>query len=215
LKKIAIQCDFDGTITEAEVSILLLEKFAEGDWKRYDDDFYQGRMSVKECTKRCFSLVKADERTMTDYIFKDAYIKIRDGFLDFYNYCKRRGLSFHVVSNGLVFYIDAILNKLGISDAEVIAARNRFSPDGMTVDYPGPDGKESDMDFKELYTGLLLERGYEVVCIGDSVSDMPAARQASYIFATNALPEHCRKENISFIPFKTFFDVIRGLESLA
>jgi 2-hydroxy-3-keto-5-methylthiopentenyl-1-phosphate phosphatase len=215
LKKIAIQCDFDGTITGAEVSIMLLEKFAGGDWKKYDDDFYQGRMSVKECTKRCFALVKADERTMTDFVLADSHVKIRDGFLEFHDYCKQKGFPLYIVSNGLVFYINAVLNKLGVSGIEVIAARNRFSPDGMTVEFPGQDGEESDTDFKELFTRQLQNKGYDVVCIGDSVSDMPAARQASYIFATNALPEHCRKENISFIPFKTFFDVIRGLESLA
>lgn len=214
LKNVAVQCDFDGTITEEEVSILLLERFAEGDWKQWDDDFYQGRMSVKECTKRCFALVETDERTMTDFVLNSGHVRVRDGFAEFRDYCKKKDFPFHVVSNGLVFYIEAVLNKIGISDTEIIAAQNRFSPGGMTVEFPGPDGKESDIDLKEQYILHLREKGYDVVCIGDSVSDIPAARHAACVFATGALQGHCRRENINYLPFDSFHDIIRGLEGL-
>jgi len=33
-RKTLIQCDFDGTITEEDVSFILLDTFARGDWRR-------------------------------------------------------------------------------------------------------------------------------------------------------------------------------------
>ena len=32
--KILIQCDFDGTITEEDISFLLLDAFASSDWRQ-------------------------------------------------------------------------------------------------------------------------------------------------------------------------------------
>ena len=81
--------------------------------------------------------------------------------------------------------------------------------------YAGPDGKETRSDFKEEYTRFLEKKGYRVVCLGDSVSDIFTARRAYRVFATGALPARCRRENIAFIPFDDFRDVIRGLKTLS
>ena len=35
MKKTAVQLDFDGTVTEEDVSFLLLDRFANGDWRKY------------------------------------------------------------------------------------------------------------------------------------------------------------------------------------
>ena len=212
--KTAVQCDFDGTIIEGEASILLLDEFADGNWREIDDEFYSGQKSVIDCSKECFSMIKADEKTLTEFVLSSGRIKVRDGFVEFYNYCTQKGYYFIIVSNGLIFYIEAILHELGISNIEVFAGQNQFSPDGMDVKYISPNGAEAETDFKEAYTELLEKQGYRVVCIGDSVSDIFTARRASHIFATGDLRDHCRKENLGFIPFETFHDVIRGLEDI-
>ncbi len=213
--KLAIQCDFDGTVTVGEVSHLLLKEFADNSWSKIVDEFNDERMSVTDCMKKCFSLIRADERTMTEYILSDGRVKVRDGFADFWGYCKEKDYHFSIVSNGLVFYIDAILGKLGINGVDVIAAENRFSPDGLKLEYTGPDGSVAGADFKESYTEMLKARGYSVVCIGDSVTDVPVARRSHYVFAADALQKLCLRENIDYIPFESFYDVIRGLEKIA
>lgn len=212
--KIAIQCDFDGTIVKGEVSILLLDAFADGNWREIDDAFYNGEISVKDCTKQCFSMVKADEKTLKEFVLRCDRIKVRGGFVELCNYCQQKGCHFVVVSNGLTFYIDVILKDLGVRNIEVFAAQNQFSSDGMKIKYTGPDGYEPETDFKEACTKYLQKQGYIVICIGDSVSDIFTARRANYIFATGALRDHCRKENLEFMPFETFNDVIKGLETI-
>ncbi len=212
--KIAIQCDFDGTVTEGEISHLILNRFAEGDWKAIVKEFDDGRITVMECMKRCFALIKADERTIIDYILNSDKLKIRPGFKELYDYCLDRGFHFAIVSNGLVFYIKAILDKIGMNGIEINAARGLCSPDGMAVKFPGPDGSVPVDDFKETCTRRLEHQGYKVICLGDSASDIFTARRAWKVFAIGELSDFCRKENIAFSPFQSFFDIKNGLEAI-
>ena len=212
--KLAVQCDFDGTVIEVETSIILLEEFAEGNWKEIDDAFYAGRISVRDCTKQCFSMIKADKKTLEEFVLMSDRIKVRDGFIDFCNYCRQEGYYLVIVSNGLTFYIDAILNDLGVNNIEVFAAQNQFNPEGMKIEFSGPNGDEPETDFKQAYTELLKKQGYNVVCIGDSITDIYTARRADYIFATGNLREICRREDLEYTPFNTFYDVINSLKNL-
>ena len=44
--KTAVQCDFDGTITVEDVSYLLLDNFADGNWRELLKDYTAGKMPV-------------------------------------------------------------------------------------------------------------------------------------------------------------------------
>ncbi len=212
--KTAIQCDFDGTVVEEEISVLLLEEFADGNWKEIDDAYYDGKITIKDCTKRIFSMIKADEKTLADFVLRSDRIKVRGGFVDLCNYCKHKGYYFTIVSNGLRFYIEAIINDLGISNVDIFAAQNHFNPGGMEVEFIGPDGNDSETDFKEAFTNILKKQGYRVFCIGDSISDIYTARRADTVFAAGSLQEICQKERLEYIPFNDFHDVTNSLKRL-
>jgi len=51
-----IQCDFDGTITRNNLSVLLREKYAHGDWHKIDADYLHGRLTVEQSNKLQFAL---------------------------------------------------------------------------------------------------------------------------------------------------------------
>jgi 2-hydroxy-3-keto-5-methylthiopentenyl-1-phosphate phosphatase len=55
-----------------------------------------------------------------------------------------------------------------------------------------------------------------IVFIGDGVSDLAAAREADVLFARKGLrlEEYCKENNISYIPFETFADIKREMESI-
>jgi 2-hydroxy-3-keto-5-methylthiopentenyl-1-phosphate phosphatase len=210
--RIAVQCDFDGTITEEDVSFLLLDTYAGSKWRELWQDYMAGRIPVGTFNKKVFAMVKADRQTMTDLVLKSDRVKIRPGFNEMLKYCSRKGFEFIIVSNGLTFYIEAILENLGINGVEVFAAQNQFSPEGMLVEYIGPDGTSMEDGFKEAYTQLLTKRGYNVVYLGNGVSDIYPARRASKVFATGDLLQRCRDEKLKCIPFNDFHDVVRGLK---
>jgi 2-hydroxy-3-keto-5-methylthiopentenyl-1-phosphate phosphatase len=213
--RIAVQCDFDGTITEEDVSYLLLDNFADGDWRDLLADYMAGRIPVGTFNRLAFAMVKADRQTLVDFVLKSDQVKIRRGFDELLNYCSRKGFEFIIVSNGVDFYIETILKDLGINGVEVFAAESQFSPEGMNVKYTGPDGSEMEAGFKEAHTDMLVKRGYSVVYVGNGVSDKYPARRAIKVFAANELLECCRQEKLECTPFADFYDVIRGMETLS
>jgi 2-hydroxy-3-keto-5-methylthiopentenyl-1-phosphate phosphatase len=213
-KKLAIQCDFDGTVTIEDVSFILLDTYVGDLWRDYWWEYTSGKMSVGAFNRWAFSKIKADRRTMTDLMLNNARTKIRPGFPEMVDYCREKGHRMVIVSNGLTFYIEAILERLGVDGIEVHAAENEFDPAGMKVRYVGPDGTELDAGFKEAYTDVLIKEGYDVIYIGDGRSDIYPSRRSRFVFATGNLLGRCQLEKLPHQPFNDFFDVIRGLEKL-
>ena len=213
--RIVVQCDFDGTITEEDVSFLLLDTFAGAKWREMWQEYTTGKIPVGTFNKKVFAMVKAARQTLLDVVFNSDRVKIRPGFRELLDHCSQKGFEFVIVSNGLIFYIEAILENLGIKGIEIFAAQNQFSPEGIKVQYVGPDGSEMEAGFKEAYTDLLVKRGYSVVYVGNGVSDIYPARQAIKVFATGDLLQRCREEKLECTPFNDLYDVVRGLETLS
>ncbi len=210
--KTIVQCDFDSTIAEDDVSYLLLDAFADGDWRKFLKDYREKKIPVGVFNSRTFAMVRADKQTLLDFILVRNRPRIRSGLAELLAYCSAKGHKFVIVSNGLSFYIKAILRDIGVDNIEVLASETEFDPAGLRVRYVGPDGKELQAGFKDAYTRLFLSQGYRVVYIGDGASDCAPASQAHCIFARDALLAYCREKNISCVPFDDLNDVVRGLE---
>lgn len=207
-----IQCDFDGTITEKDVSFVLLDAFAGGEWRLLQKDYKEGRISVGRLNREAFAMVKADRQSLVEAM--KGQVQVRAGFHQLVDYCRREGFRFVIVSNGLDFYIDKILSDLGLQDIEVFAARTQFHPEGLHVQYIGPDGSEIDDGFKNAYVNHFLRNGYRIAYVGNGTSDFPPAKLCHHIFATGDLLSVCRKENTACTAFDDMNEIIRGLELL-
>jgi len=212
--KTIVQCDFDSTIAEDDVSYLLLDAFADGNWRQILKEYREDKISIGVFNAKSFAMVKADKQTMLDYILVKSEIRLRPGFNELLTYCAKKGFKFVIVSNGLSFYIEAILRDIGLDNIDIFASQTRFSPEGLEVKYIGPDGSELESGFKDEYTELFLSRGYRVVYIGDGKSDRSPASKANYIFARDDLLAYCREKNLNYMPFDDLNDVVRGLELL-
>lgn len=210
--KTLIQCDFDGTATEKDVSFLILDTFAPGDWRKLLADYKEGKISVGTFNQQAFTMVKAGKETLTEFVREKA--RLRSGFRELIDYCHKKGFRFLIVSNGLQFYIDIILGDAGITNIEVFAAQTTFHPEGIEVQYIGPDGNQAEKGFKELYARLFLASGYRLICLGNGVSDIYPSRLAHHVFACDDLLSLCTRENIPCTPFADLNDVVRGLELL-
>ena len=210
--KTLVQCDFDGTITEEDVSFLILDAFADGDWRKLLEDYKGGRISVGSFNTRAFNMVKVDEETLKKFVKEKT--RIRDGLPELLRLCSSKDFRFVIVSNGLEFYIYTILKALDINNIEVFAARAVFEPSGIKARYIGPDGNELKKDFKEAYIRHFLEDSYRIIYIGNGASDVPSARLADYIFATDAMLAACRQMNLRCTPFASLNDIVKGIEAL-
>jgi len=213
--KTIIQCDFDGTITEDDVSFLIYDTFGDGSWRELFKEYQKGKIPVGIFNTKAFAMVKTDEQALFDLILKSDKVRMRPGFRELLHHCSQNDLEFVIVSNGLVFYIEAILKNMGINDIKVFAAESRFTTDkGMEVKYIGPEGREVMVGFKEAHTELFLRRGYRVIYVGNGVSDIYPAQRAHHIFATGDMLGRCSEINLNCTPFNDLNDVVRGLELL-
>jgi len=209
MMKTLVQCDFDGTITEEDASFFLLDTFAQGDWRRLLRDYKEHRISVGEFNTKAFAMVKDDKPTLLEAL--KGKVKVRAGLHGLVNYCLREGFRLVIVSNGLDFYIKAVLKDLGLENIEVHAAQASFHPEGMKVQYVGPDGERLEDGFKEAYIKSFLKLGYRVIYIGNGDSDFAPAKYAHYVFATGDLLAYCKDNNLKYKPFENFIDVVREI----
>jgi len=207
--KTLVQCDFDGTVTEEDTSFFLLDAFAQGDWRQLLREYKAHKISVGEFNTKAFAMVEADKPTLLGAL--KGKVKVRAGFHELVDYCLRKGFRLIIVSNGLAFYIKAVLKDLGLDNIEMHAAQASFHPEGMKVQYVGPDGKRLDDGFKEAYTKSFLKLGYKVIYVGNGDSDVAPAKHAHRVFATGDLLAYCRENDLKYKPFDNFIDVVREL----
>ena len=210
-QKILVQCDFDGTVTEQDISFLLLDEFANGDWHILNEQYTTGKLTVGQFNEKAFGLITAGKETMLDFIKSRA--RIRKGFKDFVNLCSEKGLRLVIVSNGLEFYIENILTDNGLSEIEFHAAKTKFIPQGLKTRFQGPDGKLVDKDFKIGYVNHFLNEGYKIIYIGDGNSDLYPAKLCHSVFAIDNLLKNCRLTGIICNPFEDFTDITKILKT--
>ena len=210
ITKTLVQCDFDGTITQEDQSFLLLDTFANGNWRQWLEEYREGKISVSSFNTKAFSMIKADKQTLVDFVKRK--MKIRAGFHELVACCRRKGFRFVIISNGLDFYIERILRDVGMADIEVFSAQTWFSPGGIEVKYTGPGGSQLRNGFKEAYIRLFLKSGYRVAYVGNGLSDFPPARLAHHVFAIDELLAYCKEMNLNCTSFVDLNDVVRGLQ---
>jgi len=210
--KTLVQCDFDGTVTEEDVSFFLLDAFAQGDWRRLLREYKEHRISVGEFNTKAFAMVKDDKPTLIEAL--KGKVKVKAGLHELVNYCLKKGFRLVIVSNGLDFYIKAVLKDLGLENIEVHAAQASFHPEGMKVQYVGPDGERLEDGFKEAYIKSFLKLGYRVIYMGNGDSDVAPAKYAHHVFATGDLLAYCKESNLKYKPFENFIDAVRDIDLL-
>ena len=211
-RKIAILCDFDGTITPEDVSFMILDAFGNRDWRQLLEQYREGRITVAQFNGRAVRTIKADEPTLVRFVRDRA--KLRPGLRALLDYCHRRGFRFVVVSNGLDFYIKTILGDIGAGDIEVFAAETSFGSDSVRVRYLDPRGEQLEDRFKEAYLSSFREQGYRIIYAGNGFSDIAPAGKADHVFATSGLLTACQDMKIACMPFSDLNDIVKGLESL-
>ena len=207
-----IQCDFDGTIATNNVSLLLREEFATGDWRKIDADYMQGKLTVEVSNQRQFILLKEPRDKLVAFARK--HTEVKAGFLEFVQYCWNNDIGFVIVSSGLDFYIQAVLEKIGAPDLELHCARTTFGQDGITVTYISPDGNTVEKGFKKQYLDWLKQRSDTIAYIGDGLSDLEPAGAADYVFATGSLPALLEVNSISHHTFSDFHDILQQIRRI-
>jgi 2-hydroxy-3-keto-5-methylthiopentenyl-1-phosphate phosphatase len=209
IKKIALLCDFDGTISPVNVQALLYTHFANPSTRIINERWDKGEISTKEELEGCFKTITASREEMQ--VFLDT-ISLDPKFPDLLNYCHKSCISFAVISDGLKWYIEYILNAHGIEGVTVYANEIIFSDNGFKFDFPWFDTSAPLRGTaKNAITRKFIQEGYFVIVVGDGISDTDAVQYADMVFAKDYLLSYVRSKGIPAFEFVQIADVLHQI----
>jgi 2-hydroxy-3-keto-5-methylthiopentenyl-1-phosphate phosphatase len=212
-KKWMIFCDFDGTITERDMIISIMEKFGRPGWEMLKEDVLAGRISVESGVGQMFAQIPSEEKEqIVKYAQKTA--KIRSGFKELLQYCRQEGILFLVTSGGIDFFVKPILSPY-VDENRIFCNGSDFSGETIRILWPYGCDEHCDGGCGLCKPAILRRYGAndaKRIVIGDSITDWKAAQMADHVFARSLLLEKCRESAIPHTPFHTFIDVIETLK---
>jgi len=206
--------DFDGTIVNIDTAEYLLERFAGGDWRKYDDLFERREISFEECLRRQYRMIKEPKEKLLEAV--DGVASFRTGFEDLVAFCSGRGVRFTILSAGLDFIIRPLLRREKLENLVVLQApRSKPTPRGIELDFSGLEHPSSS-NFKASVVQSIKARGTKVAYIGDGFSDFEPTKNADFRFVIKGskLDKECRKDHIKCHEIVSFKEVVRSLSSM-
>jgi 2-hydroxy-3-keto-5-methylthiopentenyl-1-phosphate phosphatase len=211
VEKTLILCDFDGTASPVDVGNRLLDRFTGDGWEEIDSDYCAGKIGSRAAYTKIAPLFKGTRTEMLEYVLTEATLD-RD-FALFYRLCGQNGIDVKIVSDGLDFYIEALLIKHDLAQMEYFANRAVFEGDErISFEFPGVS---EDCGRCGNCKRTILNRcrpAYDrIIYIGDSYSDVCPAKDADLVFAKTILYKKYSNNGNHCIYFETFADIIKSL----
>ena len=206
-----IFCDFDGTISRDDTTDVILERFAAPEWQEIEQQWKAGEIGSAECMRRQIQLVKVELEKLNETLDDCA---IDPYFPEFVSFCAESALPLTILSDGVHYFIQRILNNHNIHGLPVLANRLLFCGAGeYTLESP------HRADDCSSQAGVCKCRAVEAtgecrVFIGDGRSDFCASDKADIVFAKGALAVYCDQRDIAYTPYTSFSEIIPHLKTL-
>ena len=208
----AVLCDFDDTIALQNVAQLLLDHFGHGKWEELRQQLRAGEINFRQYQERSFDAVTATREEMYSQAVTE--VIVRDGFHEFWEYCRNAGIPVAIASLGLDFYIEAILERESIGPIGTYAVETAFTPEGISYRYPHTwDGCTKWGTCKCVAIWAYRRAGYDIAYIGDGTSDFCPASKADMVFARSHLLEKCGSEGVPCREFDDFHQILGHLKA--
>jgi 2-hydroxy-3-keto-5-methylthiopentenyl-1-phosphate phosphatase len=203
--------DFDGTITEADASQLILRQYADGEWERYEKMLHRSEITFEGCISSQFRLIRASESDILNGY--ERFVAQRRGFGALVEFAGARQIPMTIVSGGLKFVINEFLNRNGWSYRISLHVGDIELKEGhMEITFP-PLMEEGSSCFKDDLVIRLKRQGIRVIYIGDGSYDFAAARASDIAYAVKGskLALLCQKHGVAFTEFQDFHEVVESL----
>jgi 2-hydroxy-3-keto-5-methylthiopentenyl-1-phosphate phosphatase len=205
-------CDFDGTISERDVTDALLEAFAAPPWREVEALWRDKIIGSKECMRRQMELLCCSRQELDTLLDTMA---IDPDFPDFLAACRESGIPVTVLSDGIDYAIRRVLRNHNLEGLPVYANRLRLHADGgygLDSLHADPDCPAQSGTCKCALMRRLVQPGVDAILVGDGSSDFCAASEAAdFVMAKDSLLRHCRAHALPHAPYASFRDVKRLL----
>jgi 2,3-diketo-5-methylthio-1-phosphopentane phosphatase len=213
-----IFCDFDGTITQLDVTDQILTQLAHPSWREIEQQWMQGMIGSRECLERQIALVDAPAGELHAVV--DA-IAVDTEFKAFCKFARRKHLPLYILSDGFDYVIRRLLKVASVerhfrSGSNLFASGLRVEGRRLVPSFPhSPEPcAHGCATCKAALIRRLREDREPVIFIGDGMSDRFAVEDADVVFAKRHLLAYCRENGIACHPFETFKDLQVTLEKL-
>ncbi|MBW2053255.1 MAG: HAD-IB family phosphatase, partial [Deltaproteobacteria bacterium] len=196
-----IFCDFDGTITVDETFVNMLKQFTPEMYKKLVPEMYTLRVTLKDGVRRLLESIPS--RRYPEILDNVRSKPIRPGFVEFLDFLEDKDVPFVLVSGGLRGMIETVLGPLVERFQAVYAADLDTSGKYLQVrsEYEGETEVVSKVKVMAKYNPE------ESIAIGDGVTDLNMAMNASLVFARDNLTKYLDERQKPYIRWDTFFDI--------
>ncbi len=209
-----VQCDFDGTISTADVTDSLLQRFGQPGWQALEDAWERGEIGSRECMKGQVALLDMDRAELDAHL---ETIEVDPHFAAFVREARKLGMPVQVVSDGIDYAIRSVLARHGLDGLPVIANRLvQAGPRQWRLESPWASGRCERASGNCKCERLAEQRALHgrVLFVGDSTSDFCVSGRADFVFAKYKLIAHCESKGIAHAPFVGFSDTLQMLHQL-
>jgi len=215
-RKIRLFVDFDGTVTNKDVGNSIIDKFLPPDlikqgWhEKILEEWKTGKISSEECLTLEFkNCIVTEEEFNTEL---DTFT-LTPGFIETVQYCRNHDIPIMILSDGLDYYIEYILAKYDISAVDYRSNHMYFYNGCLEIEFPYIDkGCGRCGNCKRWHIEKLRRDGDLVIYAGDGYSDRFAIRSADVVFARRDLADFCEKEDLKYIHYNNFNDLLDYFE---
>jgi 2-hydroxy-3-keto-5-methylthiopentenyl-1-phosphate phosphatase len=207
----ALLVDFDGTACLQDVSEMLLDRFGEPGWERFDEAVDRGEMGLREAARHQAAMLHGTPEEMLAFALAEA--SLDPTFPPFVAWAEEREIPITLASDGFGFYVRPILEAAGLERLDVVT--NELAVEDGRVELRNPNGHPECVGCgtcKMRAAIGLRERHGAVAFVGEGQSDRYGALYSDVVFAKDALVRICEQDGVRFQRWETFDDVRDVLE---
>lgn len=219
-KRVAVFCDFDGTISEQDAIVMVMEAFAPPQWREISDEILHTQtISVQEGIQKLYSLLPSRLEPEIQVFLKEN-VRLRAGFDRFVAFCSQQGIPLNIVSGGLESFITPLVSPYQ-DKLRIFANRTCLQAETIEVKMPyfpekcDPCGKCAccKVEIIDQVCQTACGSPWVKIAIGDSVTDFGMAQTADFTYTRDKLTPFCQQNQLPHLPFESFDTIIADLKT--
>ncbi|HET6461857.1 MAG TPA: MtnX-like HAD-IB family phosphatase [Syntrophales bacterium] len=206
--RMLVLCDFDGTVSTVDMGSEILNRFTDTGWEEIDRAYCSGEIGSRAAYTQVAPLFTGSRAQILEFVSSREMIDPH--FLEFYRFCQKNAVDLKIVSDGLDFYIDAILKKNNLQDIEFFSNVTVFH-DGnkLSIEFPRMNNKCEKCGTCKKEVLREHRSDYDrVIYVGNGYSDVCPAKDADLVFAKDVLYDTCGQDGTACVRYKTFQDIL-------
>ncbi|HHX74644.1 MAG TPA: MtnX-like HAD-IB family phosphatase [Firmicutes bacterium] len=209
--KYTVLCDFDGTVTNADIGFCIIQEFAGEGWLEIEAAYQRGEKGSRQALEEIFTLTRVTEEKLCTFIDKNFFLD--PYFPQFLEFCRQHGLPVTVLSDGFDFYIKRLFAGAGLT-VPYLANTLRLKGSTLQAGFPHYNAVCGDCgNCKRNFARQVKAEGRKIIYIGDGFSDRCASAEADILFAKGYLADYCDSRKMPYFRFDSFADVLQHLQS--